>query len=142
MKWFIIVGLVVGLITVLPLAGTSEGSVHGKNPFIGAWESTDFDGSHQRIAIGGGPANHHHLAYFDDDATACGGGQAIALGVGESVENQLWAGGLLMRCLQTHTVDTVTPAMFIYNADDDTLTQAYPMPHGTLTWHRIGHNNH
>ena len=42
------------------------------NPFIGAWESTDIDGSYQRLAITGGPGGAHRVNYRDFGATVCG----------------------------------------------------------------------
>lgn len=43
-----------------------------RSPFVGAWESTDIDGSYQRLVIGGGPGDEHTLVYYDYGATVCG----------------------------------------------------------------------
>ena len=42
------------------------------NPFIGAWESIDTDGSYQTLTIGGGPGDTHFARYYDFGATVCG----------------------------------------------------------------------
>jgi hypothetical protein len=75
MKRFIIGGLVVGLMAALSIGLASDNSRAAKDPFVGAWWSTDVDGSYQRVSIGGGGTGIYHLAYLDDDATWCGGGQ-------------------------------------------------------------------
>lgn len=42
------------------------------SPFIGAWTSTDIDGSSQTLTIGGGGGDTRHVRYYDDGATICG----------------------------------------------------------------------
>lgn len=58
--------LAVGLIAAkLPQAAAA------KSPFVGAWESTDIDGSHQQVNIGGN-GSKFHVVYQDKAASLCG----------------------------------------------------------------------
>lgn len=45
------------------------------NPFVGSWENTDVDGSHQHLKIGGGPRMPVH--WRDDAGSIC-----VAFGLG------------------------------------------------------------
>jgi hypothetical protein len=138
MKWFIVVALMVGLIAGFSLVSTSEGSVHGKDPLIGAWESIDLDGSYQRLMIGGGPGDVHQLLYFDHYATACGGDQAIAKGYGGGGDPHRLEAQLVARCLKSgEMLDGWTP-VFTYDSGLDVLVQeTHAEP---ITWERQGAN--
>jgi len=57
---------------VLMLAAAFSTGAAAPNPFIGVWESTDTDGSHQILTIGGGPMGSHHFRYYDYGASVCG----------------------------------------------------------------------
>jgi hypothetical protein len=158
MKWFVIVGLVIGVIGALSLVGTSEGGVPPdphrgipKDPYIGAWESVDLDGSYQRLMIGGGPKmsippdplkppHPYHIVYFDHGATVCGGSQAIAIGYGMDVvmgETHELVAELSARCLKSgEALDGWMP-MFVYMPDGDMLMQ--PAGDGmVIFWKRQG----
>ena len=43
-----------------------------RDPYIGTWESTDWDGSYQTLTIGAGPDNTYHVRYYDFGASVCG----------------------------------------------------------------------
>jgi hypothetical protein len=42
------------------------------DPFVGNWTSTDTDGSHQTLTIGGGSDDSYHVRYYDFGASTCG----------------------------------------------------------------------
>jgi hypothetical protein len=130
MKRFVIAALAVGFIAALSVGLTSHSNAAPKDPFIGAWESIDVDGSHQRVSIGGGGAGIYHLAYFDDYATLCGGGQATAIGSGSADGYDLHA-EVLVRCLSQHFILGSSQFMFTYDPATDTLES-------WVTWYRIG----
>jgi hypothetical protein len=131
MKRFIIGGLVVGLMAALSIGLASDNSRAAKDPFVGAWESIDLDGSHQRLSIGGG-SGAYHVAYFDDWATLCGGGQATAIGSGSAADYDLHTEPLLVRCLKQHFILGYMDFTFTYNPATDTLVS-------DVIWNRIGH---
>ena len=127
MKRFVAVGLAFALIGAVSLALASYGSAAPKDPFVGAWESIDLDGSYQQLSIGGnGP---YHLAYFDDYASTCGGGHATAIGTG-TVDGYDLDAELLVRCLKQHSTFESEPT-FTYDPATDTLF-------GWVTWTRVG----
>jgi len=128
MKRSMIAGLALALVAAVSLALASSGSAAPKDPFIGAWESIDIDGSYQRLSIGGnGP---YHLAYFDDYATACGGGHATAIGSG-TVDGYDLHAEQLVRCLKQHSTFEFE-STFTYDPATDTLFS-------WVTWTRVGH---
>ena len=132
MKRSIIAGLALALIGAASLALASYGSAASKDPFVGAWESIDLDGSHQRVSIGGNGT--YHLAYLDDHATACApwaltGGPATAIGTGTVDGFDLHA-DLLVRCLNEHWAFQAE-ATFTYDPATDTLFS-------WVTWTRVG----
>jgi hypothetical protein len=131
MKRFIIGGLVVGLMVALSIGLASANSRAAKDPFVGAWESIDSDGSHQRLSIGGG-SGVYHVAYFDDWATLCGGGQATAIGSASADGYDLHTEPLLVRCLKQHSILNPMDFTFTYDPATDTLVS-------WVIWNRIGH---
>jgi hypothetical protein len=64
--------LSIAIALMLVLAATLPAAAAPPNPFTGAWESTDSDGSYQLLTIGGGPAGTHHTRYYDFGASVCG----------------------------------------------------------------------
>jgi hypothetical protein len=64
--------LVLTIVVLLISALTVTSVLAARDPLIGAWESTDFDGSYQTLTIGGGPDNTYHVRYYDFGATVCG----------------------------------------------------------------------
>jgi hypothetical protein len=68
MKRSFVLTFVVLLISALTVTSV----LAARDPFIGAWESTDLDGSYQTLTIGGGPDNTYHVRYYDFGATVCG----------------------------------------------------------------------
>ena len=99
-------------------------------PFVGAWESTDVDGSYQRLAIGGGPGEGHRVLYYDYGATVCGldpdtGGilyPALARGSGEAAGDVL-SGEWAVWCLSHPATFYASLGFeFTYDATTDTLT--------------------
>lgn len=59
--------LSVGLVAS-PVTAAEGGGV------AGVWESTDTDGSAQRLVVADGPGNTHHVLYVDEGASVCGTG--------------------------------------------------------------------
>jgi hypothetical protein len=75
----------------MPIA---PGGAASENPFIGAWESTDFDGSYQTLTIGGGGGGVYHVTVVDDKASfACPGASVTATGSGSVEEDTLHVEG-------------------------------------------------
>jgi len=118
-------GLAMALFATLPGAVSASGS---QEPFTGSYQSIDFDGSNQLLAIGGplgGPsAMFRRVSYVDDFGTVCGGARFFAEGLGVvdgntiSVLFEIYcgnAGNLIGKDFITFTVD---PA-------DGTLTDSY-----------------
>jgi len=64
--------LVLTILVLLISALTATSVLAARDPFIGAWESTDLDGSYQTLTIGGGPDNTYHVRYYDFGASVCG----------------------------------------------------------------------
>lgn len=69
MKRFLILSAVI-LISAL----TFSSAFAARDPFLGAWESTDLDGSYQTLVIAkGGPGNTYFVRYYDFGPTSiCG----------------------------------------------------------------------
>ena len=74
-----------------PSAATAAGS-----GFIGTWESTDTDGSHQVQTITGSPGGSLTLRYYDDSANVCGGPPARFAGHGSAQDDTLVVTGVLV----------------------------------------------
>ena len=128
MKRSVTAGVVLALIAALSLAFASYGSAAPKDPFVGAWESIDLDGSHQRLSIGGNEP--YHLAYFDDYASVCGDGHATAIGTGTVDGYDLHADSLA-RCLKEHSTFGFESTL-TYDPATDTLFSM------GVTWTRVG----
>lgn len=64
--------LVLAIAVILISALTVTSVLAARDPFIGAWESTDLDGSYQTLTIGGGPDNTYQVRYYDFGASVCG----------------------------------------------------------------------
>jgi hypothetical protein len=64
--------LVLTIVVLLISALTVTSVLAARDPLIGAWESTDLDGSYQTLTIGGGSDNTYHVRYYDFGATVCG----------------------------------------------------------------------
>jgi hypothetical protein len=131
-KRFIIGGLVVVVMAALSMGLASDNSRAAKDPFVGAWWSTDGDGSYQRVSIGGGSGGVYHVAYFDDWATVCGGGQATVIGSGSADGYVLQTESLPVHCLRQHFIWGYAQWSFTYDPTTDTLGS-------WVTWYRIGH---
>jgi hypothetical protein len=102
------------------------------NPFVGAWESTDVDGSHQTLAIGGSAqASHVHL--FDDAASVCNPPlqrPAEGSGVGQVSGSDLTV-TLTVYCLQPHEFFVTREVIYTYDSASNTLTDSFG-----VVWHR------
>ena len=65
-------GLWIGLVVLaLLVAVPTAFAVPADKPFVGTWESTDIDGSYQKLNIGGGPEKYN-LHLVDKGASVCG----------------------------------------------------------------------
>ena len=64
--------LVLTFVVLLISALTVTSVLAARDPFIGTWESTDFDGSYQTLTIGGGSNDTYHVRYYDFGASVCG----------------------------------------------------------------------
>jgi hypothetical protein len=116
----------VGLLLVSAVASAAPGA------FVGAWESTDIDGSYQRLVIGGGPGASHRVLYYDNGATVCGldptTGEilypALARGRGQASGDVL-SGNWRVWCL-SHPVTFYGDLgfEFTYHVGSDTLTDS------------------
>ena len=114
---------------VLLISATTVTSVlAARDPFIGAWESTDLDGSYQTLTIGGGPDNTYHVRYYDFGATVCGLDEtgdflyaASARGVLTGSDGSI-TGTLHVNCM-THPPTFWGDAYitYVYDADTDTI---------------------
>ena len=113
-----------GLLLVSNLAAAAA------SPFVGAWESTDIDGSYQRLVIGGGPGDGHRVLLYDYGATVCGldpaTGEilyaAMARGSGQA-QGDVLSGGWGVWCLSRPVTFYGDLAFELaYEATSDTLT--------------------
>lgn len=117
-------------VLILLLAALSTSNVQAaRNPFMGAWESTDIDGSYQTLNIGGGPRGMFRFRYHDRGATVCGVEDGVILYAGyahgwfeESVSNVLTA-SFDFTCL-SRPVSTLGPfsVEYTYHPGTDTIT--------------------
>jgi hypothetical protein len=119
----------------MPIA---PGGAASESPFIGAWESTDFDGSHQTLTVGGGGGGVYHVTVFDDKAT--GGcpqtqGSATATGSGSVEGDTLHVGGSVLCPSEGETYPW--EADFTHDSSDDTVSG--PLGPYSVQWNRIGH---
>jgi len=136
-KWVslaIAVPLALVLATMFVVRAATVNAAPPTNPFVGAWESTDVDGSHQTLAIGGG-ATGSHVRLYDDGASVCDPPltrPAIATGVGAISGNDLTV-TLTVYCLQPREFHSITPATFTYDPGTDTLTDSFG---GGVVWYR------
>jgi hypothetical protein len=65
--------LIIVTISVLLIMATFVVSADAtSDPFVGNWTSTDTDGSHQILTIGGGSDGSYHVRYYDFGASTCG----------------------------------------------------------------------
>ena len=131
--------LVLTIAVILISALTVTSVLAARDPFIGAWESPDIDGSYQTVTIGGGPDNTYHVRYYDFGATACGLDPetndflyaASARGVLTGSEGSL-EGTLPVYCM-THPPTFLINAYitYDYDASADTITDS-----GGVVWYR------
>ena len=68
MKRLLVLSTVILLISTI----TFTSVLAAQDPFVGAWTSTDHDGSFQTLVIGNGPDDTYHVRYYDFGASSCG----------------------------------------------------------------------
>ncbi len=98
--------------------------------FIGAWTSTDIDGSSQTLNIGGGRGGNRHVRYYDDGATVCGldpdTGDFLSAASARgslSVSGNILSGNLDLYCLTApRTFAGNFTFTYTYDPSTDTLT--------------------
>ncbi len=107
------------------------------DPFLGTWHSTDTDGSHQTLRIGGGPGSMYRVRYFDDGASVCGwslltGGPAASAQGFLTGSGDVLSGEMPVTCLATpHYLFGPAAFAFTYDPGTNTLLDS----HG-VTWTR------
>jgi hypothetical protein len=138
-RWLVTVGSIAALLaSTATIVGVLLATGIMSNPlasnlatakgFVGAWESTDRNGSHQTITI----TADSQVTYNEDRATTCGGRPFYATGTGITQGTQLTV-DLTTFCLQpreSHGTATIT---FTYNASRDTLFDSFG-----IVWSRQG----
>lgn len=107
------------------------------NPFVGAWTSTDGDGSTETLIVSGGPASLR-VSYGDDFASVCAEAGATvtafrAVGVARLLGPELLEVNLDDGRCGSHVVPIDWPIHFEYLADGDQL-----LTDGTRLWSRRG----
>jgi hypothetical protein len=107
------------------------------NPFIGAWTSTDIDGSTETLVVSGGPAGLR-VSYGDDFASVCADADAAvtifrALGQARLLGPDLLEVSLDDGRCGAHIVPIGWPMTFDYLAGTDQL-----LGDGERTWSRRG----
>src|SRR3972149_3750460 len=137
-KSFLLLGV---LLTLALSAGEVGFALAAPDPFVGAWESIDGDGSYQRLNIGGS-GNHYNVFYEDTAASICGLDPetneplyaAQLRGDGTSSGNVLEALGLPLYCMAQHIfyVGFDVDLYFSYDSGRDTLDD------GGIVWTRVG----
>ncbi len=160
MKPLMIVGLA-AILAVAAFAVTASQSSAGAppDPYVGAWESIDIDGSYQTLSIGLGaardpsgdpsgvppdpmrPLASHQVVYFDHGATVCGGDQAIAIGWGvppDPYEPNTLEAEVSGWCLKSHTAFDGVTMTLTYMPDGDYLMQE--VAGGVIEWTRQAAN--
>ncbi len=107
------------------------------NPFMGMWESTDTDGGHQTLAIGGSPGIDHHIRYLDYGAIVYGLGpdgeflyKAFAKGVlteGTQAGFPILTGTVQFYCqtLPPSALPYFSDLRFTYDPTTDTLVDQW-----------------
>ena len=141
-KSFLLLGV---LLTLALSAGEVGFALAAPDPFVGAWESIDGDGSYQRLNIGG-TGNHYNVFYEDTGATLCGlepeTGEPLyaaqARGAGTVNGNVLEALGLPVYCMAQPIfyVGFDADFYFSYDSSNDTLTD-----NGGIVWTRVASAN-
>ena len=120
--------LAIALLLISALTFTSV--LAARDPFLGAWVSTDVDGSFQTLTIGGGPDNTYMVRYYDFGASGCGldpetneilytaSAQGFLPSSGEILE------GLMPVYCNTHPPTYINDLYFYfaYDASTDTIT--------------------
>jgi hypothetical protein len=138
-RWLVTVGSIAALLASLAtIVGVLLATGIISNPFgahtatakgfVGAWESTDRNGSHQTLTI----TADSQVTYNEDRATTCGGRPFYASGAGTTQGTQLTV-VLSAFCLQpreSHGTATIT---FTYNPSRDTLADSFG-----ILWSRQG----
>ena len=128
-----------------------------KDPFLGAWESTDVDGSHQYMWILYNVEGAYLGIYYDDGASACGvqclqGPPAVGVQSGHRVEEWgLSTDGFTAYCLEEDGpewllgfADWSEEAANTYDPETDELfyiVENSPCQNGDdveVRWNRIG----
>lgn len=123
------------LAACLALALWAQGmpAVASSNPFTGAWEATDVDGSHMILAVSGGDASVR-ATVFDDYATLCARhgapGGAVIPGTGIIANGDLTFTFARVICRQG-VVLRGGSQVFVYKPASDTL---FGMD---VAWHRL-----
>jgi hypothetical protein len=67
--------LIIAVLAIGTVSAVSYRKV--KDPFLGAWESTDVDGSHQYLWVLYNVEGAHLGFYYDDGASVCGDQQCV-----------------------------------------------------------------
>lgn len=127
-----------------------------KDPFLGAWESTDVDGSHQYLWVLYNVEGAYLGIYYDDGASACGvlceqGPPAVGVSVGHRVEGMgLSTDGFSAYCLKDAgpewlpvPAEPSEKAAYTYDPDTDELFYVVKSPchegeDVEVRWNRIG----
>jgi hypothetical protein len=111
------------------------------SPFIGAWSSTDVDGSYQTLTIGGGSAGSYHVRYHDFGATACGldpiGGAILyaASARGALTASGDVLSGMLPVYCQTRPPSVLAGSPFTFQFTYDVVADTLEDSHGVI-WSR------
>ena len=92
------------------------------SPFVGTWESTDTDGSHQTMRISGSGRGALAVTYLDDDATVCGHTPARFAGPGE-VDGDTLVARVLLVCTPGGNVFGHIEVVTWYLPGTDQLTE-------------------
>jgi hypothetical protein len=124
MRRFVLITITCSAILGGLALGPLSAAAVSRDAFRGNWTSTDTDGSHQTLAVGGsGQARHHSVFYTDDAATrACGGDPAQGTGSG-TVDGGTMYAKVALTCLPggNHFRTRLTLA-YTYDQGTDTLT--------------------
>jgi hypothetical protein len=103
------------------------------DPFVGKWSSTDSDGSHQILTVGGGNSTSYHVRVYDFGASTCGldpvtGDFLYAASIegNLSLSNGILSGTLPLYCQTTlPTFDGDAFLQFTYDPVTDTLVDNF-----------------
>lgn len=117
------------LALALMIASFGLASAAAPNPFLGAWESIDLDGSYQVLMLGGDPGDLVGVRYHDYGASVCGVDgegepiyQAFGMGSGSRSGDTLTV-SFDLRCMAAPPYYQGTHAFeYTYDAGSDTIT--------------------